>query len=135
MELKKSIAWRKWLDPYGKGKSDFLGYVEEDDVVDYDNNLDDMYEDEEINIENPSPVIVTAMGIMPIQPFNDLTKVFNFWLAETNFNITEDIVNEINNVDGIEILDVYTRYKFRVAIGNLFKFQEVRLNLEKILGV
>src|SRR5574343_129795 len=128
----KSIAWSKWIDPLGRNRHEFE-YLPEEEVENFDNNLEDMYENEETDLEeanessnniSPVPVILTPRGIVPIKPYNDATKIFNFWMGETNFNIGKKRLAIINAVPGVEILDVFTRYKFRIAVGNLFKFQD-----------
>jgi hypothetical protein len=144
----KQIAWSKWIDPLGRNRNEFEYIPEAElDPEEFDNNLEEMYEsgdgdsdsdgdgDGDNNVNSPLPVILTPLGILPIKPFNDATKMFNFWMGETNFNLGKNRRAIINNVPGVEILDVFTRYKFRIAVGNLFKFQEVRQSIEEALGI
>ena len=37
---------------------------------------------------------------------------------------------EIQSVDGVEALDIYTRYRFRIAIGKLFKDRDVMFQIQ-----
>lgn len=128
------ICWSKWMDPLGRNQDEFE-YVPEKDVESYDNDQDILYDEEDdIDADNPTPVVITPMGILPLKPFNDPTKVFNFWLGETNFNITDKVAGIINTTPGVEIFDVFTRYKFRIAVGNCFKFQSVRQDIEQRLN-
>jgi hypothetical protein len=39
----------------------------------------------------------------------------------------------LNVMPGVEILDVFLKYTFRIAIGHAFSFQDVRQNIEQIL--
>jgi hypothetical protein len=126
------ISWSKWVDPMGRNKGDFE-YIPESQVESFDNDRNDVFdedEDEEVEDNTHVPVVVTPLGILPLRPFNDPTKVFNFWLGETTFSITPPIAAIINNFPGIEIFDIFTRYRFRIAIGNNFKSQQVRHSLE-----
>jgi hypothetical protein len=34
--------------------------------------------------------------------------------------VTEEIYDVIEEVDGVEILDIFTRYRFRIGIGEVF---------------
>ncbi len=134
-EFSKMISWSKWRDPLGRNQHEFE-YVPEKDVENYDNNQDALYDDEDDdddNPENPTPVVITPLGILPLKPFNDPTKVFNFWLGETNFDINMDVAAILDTTPGVEILDIFTRYKFRIAIGNNFSFQYVRQLIEQAL--
>jgi hypothetical protein len=65
------------------------------------------------------------MGIVPINEYTASSKIFNFWTGHTNFSITPNIANIIESVDGVETLDIFTRYRFRIAIGKIFNSGEV----------
>lgn len=143
--MKKTIIWAKWIDPYGKNRNQ-LEYVPEKDVAEdnFDINLDKRYEfedQEDVACDHnyaeaeSKPVIVTPVGILPLLPYNDISNFFNFWLGETNFNLSQERLFTINNIPGVASLEPLGRYMFRVAIGNCFKFQDVRQDIEKALGV
>lgn len=134
--MKNSIIWSKWQNVLGHGDN-IPQYIPEDEVTKFDNfdpedNSDDL-DESDIYESETNPVVVTPVGMIPINPFNDPTKVFNFWVGETNFKLSEKLVFIINNTLGVEVLDVFSPYRFRVAIGNNFKFQEVRQEIEKAL--
>lgn len=129
------ISWSRWEDPMGRNR-DQIEYVPEKDVKKFDNDRNDVFDEEEDDeglADEPSPVVITPMGILPLRPWNDPTKVFNFWLGETNFDITGEVTEILNDIPGVEILDIFTRYKFRIAVGNNFKFQDVRQAIELAL--
>jgi hypothetical protein len=138
IEDRRYISWMRWQNPMGEKKGD--EYTPEKEVKEFDNDLNKTYglendfeEDNEETENVNTPIIITPIGIIPLKPFNDPSKVFNFWLGETNFSISEEIAFTINEMPGVEILDVFTRYKFRIAIGNNFSFQTVRQNIEQSL--
>jgi dimeric dUTPase (all-alpha-NTP-PPase superfamily) len=56
---------------------------------------------------------------------------FDCWIGHTNFNITTSIKNKLNEVDGIEVLNIVSRYRFFIGIGKMFKFSDVRKDIEK----
>lgn len=135
MDIERFINWSKWNSPLGKSE-DSPEYIPEKDLKNFDNDRNNVYADEDgdhEDDESPQPVVITPLGIIPVKPFNDITQIFNFWLGETTFSLTEKMCVIINQVPGVEVFDVFTRYKFRIAIGNNFKFQNVRQDIEKVL--
>jgi hypothetical protein len=112
------IVWQKWFDPFG-----------EDDTVDHDKLPDDHYDKEDLDgeyvdemesVKQPLRAIATPMGLIPYTENTASGKIFNFWVGHTNFNINSQIVNIIDQIDGVETLDIFTRYRFRIAIGKVF---------------
>ena len=63
----------------------------------------------------------------------NLATNFNCWVAHTNFNLTEHIKNELDSVEGVELLRIFSRYRFLVGVGRMFDFTEVRKEIEKII--
>jgi len=119
------IIWQKWVDPFGEDSelspaNDGLG-----DFLD-DENLNNFNEDDTEEVDNvikkhaSIKVIATPMGIIPMNENTASGKIFNFWLGHTNFSLTKNLVDKIENTDGVETLDIFTRYRFRVAIGKAF---------------
>lgn len=120
--MKPMIVWEKWVDPFGAD-------MDEAKWTDYDNSIDDFsdtdIEDEDDHpkiIQNTRPikVIASPMGLIPYNEHTASSKIFNFWLGHTNFNISQKIQEIIETCDGVEILDIFTRYRFRIAIGKCF---------------
>ena len=62
-----------------------------------------------------------------------LAESFDCWLGHTNFNLTDDIKDSLNKVDGVEVLKICSRYRFFVGIGKMFEFSDVRERIEKDL--
>ena len=125
----KSIAWEKWRDP-------FLGYDENEIDVDNVNFLDDEEVEEESvdkikKIGDSIKVIATPMGLIPYNEYTASSKIFNFWMGHTNFAISKNIAHIIENTDGVETLDVFTRYRFRIGIGKVFEAREVMRLIEE----
>lgn len=122
MKNEPLIVWEKWVDPFGQA-------LEEAKWTDYENEIDtidgiEYIDDEEMASAMPIKAIATPMGIVP---YNELTapgSLFNFWVGHTNFNLSKKIVNIIEESEGVEILDVFTRYRFRIGIGKCFSDSE-----------
>lgn len=108
--MKPLIIWEKWRDPFG---------ADEDIEV-----LPDEEEEEEVTIAR-SKVIVTPMGIIPLSENTIASKIFKFWSAHTNFTISQNVANLIEQIEGVETLDIHTRYRFRISIGKAFNDREV----------
>lgn len=123
--MNKSIIWEKWVDPFGKDE-------EESKWMDYDSEdtIDTSYEDEVIDhnkVNNPIRVIASPLGLIPYNEYTAPGKIFNFWVGHTNFNITTGVQSIIEECAGVEILDIFTRYRFRIAVGKCFVDSEVML--------
>lgn len=58
---------------------------------------------------------------------------YNFWICNTNFNITNGIVDSVQYVEGVETLELVSRYKMRVGIGELFDEDDVKDNIEMVM--
>lgn len=124
-----SIIWEKWRDP-------FLGY--DDNEIDLDNNYVSDSEIAEEELDNgiqkrndPIKAIATPMGLIPYNEYTASSKIFNFWVGHTNFSITRNISDTIETTDGVETLDVFTRYRFRIGIGKAFESREVMRSIEE----
>jgi hypothetical protein len=63
---------------------------------------------------------------------NEIALAINFdcWIAHTNFNITLDIKNNLDRIEGVELLKVFSRYRFLVGVGRMFDFSDVRKKIE-----
>ncbi|NBU33486.1 hypothetical protein EBS40_02535 [bacterium] len=119
MSIKKEplIIWQKWLDPFGDDS-------EESKWTDYENeHMIDTKIDEEnkpIIKGRPVKVIASPMGLIPYSEHTASGRIFNFWTGHSNFNLSDNIIDYIEQIDGVETLDVFTRYRFRIAIGKCF---------------
>jgi len=122
----RDILFSKYKDPYGRN----IKHDEEDaeeDTIDDDEELLEMG----INKPGGNAYISTPMGLVSVNEYTNPAKIFNMWTGETNFTLTEPIVKKIEDVDGVEILDCFTRYRFRFAVGRLFDDNAVREAIRK----
>lgn len=109
------IIWQKWVDPFGQDS-------DETRWTDYESASADLIDiDEESPIKKHTvKVIASPMGLIPYSEHTAAGKIFNFWTGHSNFNISPAIADAIELVDGVETLDIFTRYRFRVGIGKCF---------------
>jgi hypothetical protein len=126
-KIDPTIIWEKWVDPFGQNMEsvEWPGYDES--------------EDDQDNIIRPKVTkinaIATSMGIIPYNEHTDCTKIFNFWIGHTNFNLTSKIVNIIEGIDGVETLDIFTRYRFRVAFGKAFNDRDIMNTISNTINI
>lgn len=118
------IIWEKWVDPMGgdEDSNDFLRKQED-------------YEESEAPIikSKTMKMIVTPMGMIPYTENTASSSIFNFWVGHCNFDISSPIVSIIEETDGVETLDVFTRYRFRIGVGKAFDDGLVMRTINSIL--
>jgi hypothetical protein len=73
------------------------------------------------------------MGIVPMNEHTASGRIFNFWTGHTNFNITKNIFSIIDSTPGVECLDIFTRYRFRIAIGKAFNDSSVMKDIQETI--
>lgn len=127
------IIWEKWKDPFGDGldgdePNDGLGIF-------FENENEENTDESVINKINSKPIkiISTPMGIVPINEHTSSSKIFNFWTGHTNFDITKNISILLDSIKGIETLDIFTRYRFRIGIGKAFTDSYVMNNIQTVI--
>jgi len=126
------IIWEKWTDPFGENLDETKWNHYDDEDMDEEAEI---FDDEMIKsrFSKPVKVIASPMGLIPYNEYTASSKIFNFWVGHTNFNLTSDIASIIEKCEGIELLDIFTRYRFRIGIGKCFVDSDVMSNItEKI---
>lgn len=132
------IVWEKWKDPYGSNidEVEWPGYNETKDDKSYNDGYDDNPSDpndlleldqsiEQKDFSKPLRVIATPMGLVPLTEYTSPGKIFNFWVAHTTFSISDGVKNCVEKTDGVETLDIFTRYRMKIGIGKCFKPRDV----------
>jgi hypothetical protein len=132
------IIWQKWNDPFGGNEDDTesLDSASNDEPSFANDDEEEINNDHELMnnfIKNPMAIkaIATPMGIIPITENTASGKIFNFWVGHTNFDITKKIADMIEITDGVETLDIFTRYRFRIAIGKAFNDSKVMRDINQ----
>lgn len=70
-------------------------------------------------------VKITPFGVEGLQ-FNPEFPAERVVIAHTNFDIDDIVQSTIENVDGVEILEVYSPYRMRITFGKAFNPKKVR---------
>ena len=128
------IIWEKWTDPFGQDFDEMKWNHYDDENMDesseiFDNDI------LKSKFAKPIKIIASPMGLIPYNEYTASSKIFNFWVGHTNFNITREISDIIEKCSGIELLDIFTRYRFRIGIGKCFVDSDVMTYItEKING-
>jgi len=136
--MKREIGWQKYemlleeqvtspfLSELLKHTMNSLSTVE--DKEDVEITYEDISED---GVEEVDPIVLPINSKL----IEDALLVTNFdcWIAHTNFDITEKIKKTLDNIEGVEILKVMSRYRFFIGVGKMFKFQHVRGTIEEKL--
>lgn len=128
------IAWEKWRDDehYVETSNELSTNVVMDD------NVSDDDDEEELRMPNVDvtvyPHIVrTPLGDFSVLDHNLPSKNFDCWIGHFNFPITEQVFDILDNhVDGIEVLRVLSKYRIFVGVGRLFRFRDVRSQINKL---
>lgn len=72
------------------------------------------------------PLVAGPTGFVPLTDANAPGRNYKFWTAHTNFVLTDGDVARLNGVDGVEVLRVFTRYRFWFAVGQAFPDEPVK---------
>ena len=131
MQNNYQIIWEKWIDPFGED-------IEETQWNDYDEDgdqLETLLDQQQLfkNTSRPIRVISSPMGLIPYNEYTSSSKIFNFWVGHTDFNLSKKVVSLIEDCCGVEILDIFTRYRFRIAIGKCFNDNLVMNNIKEVI--
>lgn len=125
--MQRNISWEYWENPFGGGKE----WTEEG--VPRKKKKKREYEDFDESVP-VRPVVMTDAGMMPLAVYGDMTEVFDFWIGNTDFNLSRPVCKKIREVEGVETLDILTRYRFRISFGKMFKSADVKLNINKVIN-
>ncbi len=79
------------------------------------------------------PVIKTDYGLVSMKLNGPIKSDLKFVVGHTNFDLTEVERKKLNIIRGIEILTIFSRYRFRIGIGYNFLVEKVKRNVEVAL--
>lgn len=131
------VYWEPWVDAYNlEEMTDLLSDIleENDEDTDTDINLKGINENHNMELySTPIKTIITPFGVLPLTENSLASSHFKFWIGHVNFRLLESYYDLLDNCDGVESVDFLTPYRFRIAIGKLFKDREVMHNVRKTL--
>lgn len=135
---KYKIGWQKYEDVIEQQMSSpALKNVMKNMIMDNNNKEDMDPEDDEDDIfaENNDEYEGNDLLMVPLSEkvLNELSiaSTFDCWVGHTNFDITNRIKDKLNTIQGIEMLKIFTRYRFFIGVGKMFNFKDVRNSIEK----
>jgi len=140
--MTRSITWRKWADPIAPLAEGFK-QEEDEGTPDYEAAKDEFggtrtyRQQKDPGEESESwngPVTVIGGQAVPIHESNLPGQLFNLWMGDTTFDLTMPVVQALSRVEGVETLDVITRYRFRLGVGRSFEQEKVKGDAEFALG-
>lgn len=120
----KKIVWECWEWDNGENEG-------EEDI--HDDHDDESIQLQSFIIDATERKIYTPFGVY--SEFDSAAPCFMFecWIGYTNFKLTEGWFHEIDNhVDGIGAFKVLTPYRFFIGVEKLFKFSDVRNQIESL---
>lgn len=125
MKKTRKIGWQKYEDLLEQQiKSPLSGLL----IGAMLQSGSDEEEEEMIEERSDQPMLIAIPETLSSEI--QLTTNFDCWIAHTNFDITEKIKNAINKIEGVEVLKIYSRYRFFVGVGRMFDFKDVRKEIE-----
>lgn len=136
MQKVKKIGWQKYEDLLEKQMSNPIIPTIMRNILKLQSNIINQEEDEDgedygEDGDEAEPMIFPMSQAL----LEDISMLSNFdcWIGHTNFNITPEIKNKLDKVEGVEVLKICSRYRFFIGVGTMFNFKEVRKNIEKEL--
>jgi hypothetical protein len=138
--MERKITWEKFIDPLNANLDEVetpgFGDVNIHDI----NEVDDDLDEEDISDKNihgiaHSKLMYTQFGLLTVTNNVLACNQFDFWVMHTNFPITHDILTILDNIDGIETIEVLTKYRIRIGFpkSGLFDPHEVKLDVQNKL--
>lgn len=137
------VGWEKWVDAYDQHLENEIEFEEDDDEL---NDLTDEEMEQfqammqESDFTMPIKSIMTQFGILPLTEQSLASKHFKFWVGHTNFMLGDGVKTDVNDfvriigsVLGVESVDIFTSYRFRIAIGKMFRDRDVMDNVRTAL--
>tara|TARA_B100001559_G_C16490852_1_gene618383 strand:- start:1081 stop:1506 length:426 start_codon:yes stop_codon:yes gene_type:complete len=132
---KLKIGWQKYEDLLEKQLASPLLNLLTSKLTETEEEEEEVYEEKYMDSEEEDSM--TNVSLFPVSPqlLEDMAMLSNYecWVGHTNFDITEEMKEILNSIDGIEVMKVCSRYRFFIGIGQMFSFKNVRGDIEKAL--
>lgn len=119
MKNEPQLVWEKWENIYEDPEEPI------DEIVEYEDDPEEQIPQQKI--------LVFSQIDNEADQAADLSKIFNFWVCHSNFNIDDKCVDIVESCEGVETLEIITRYRFRISIGRIFDDGEVMRSINKKL--
>lgn len=130
-----SIKWRKWTDPLKPPLDEHRRRrrLMRRQAKDPDENPDWWKKKKPFDESDlyRGPVIAGPYGVIPLFEESMPSKLWNFWVGDLNFDLTEAVFDAIDATPGVDVLRQWSRYRIWVGVGENFDEQAVRAEVEK----
>ena len=125
------VYWEKWIDAY---EADIDMDLEDKEMEKDEFGLffEGVPEEEQNSIKSIQ-TIFTPFGVLPLTEHSLASTYFKFWVGHSNFKITVSTNALISKVEGVESLDIFTPYRFRIAVGKLFRDRDVMSKVKDVM--
>tara|TARA_R110002096_G_scaffold58619_4_gene147485 strand:- start:537 stop:956 length:420 start_codon:yes stop_codon:yes gene_type:complete len=136
MSKKNKIGWQKYEDLLEKQiNSPLIDMIAASILkpISINKEIDYPLEYEKGQEEYQESDMSSAFSAMPEDLSNEIQMITNFdcWLGHTNFNITKSLKDRLENIRGVEVLKICSRYRFFIGVGRMFDFSNVRKEIEE----
>lgn len=126
--MKKIITWEYHSYEYLENENRFVSSADEQQEEVYEEG------DEQILDLNDIPHLVkTPFGMFQVDDAMNPYKQFKFWMGHTNFDITQTVADIIEKTPGVEVIHIFTRYRFIIAIAPSFNSGLVKHDIQQRL--
>ena len=126
--IDKKIAWERWDEDVIEQE------IVEDFYEQYEDEEDkEMAEDALSFLDKIPSLVTTPMGMYQLHDKMNVMNQFDCWMGHTNFDITKSVQSKVEKIEGVELLNVMSRYRFFIGLGKLFNFSDVRKSIEEAL--
>lgn len=113
--MKKDIKWKPFRFDFQKSKNESISEYERLEM-ERDGDFDRLME--------------TPFGTFKIDDSMNPFKTFDFYIGDTNFKITRRVFTVLNNVLGVESLNILSPYRFIISCGRAFDWRDVQCQIE-----
>jgi hypothetical protein len=128
----KRIAWENWKEKVDDSPPTNVSATDEPPELESESEEDALEKSFLSAMEIPR-LIQTPLGIFHYEDKLKPSEKFDCWIGYTNFDITEDIKDKIDSIEGVEALEIMSRYTFFLGVGKMFNFRDVRILIEQAI--
>ena len=133
MSDSKKIAWQSWnamVTEFYESDMD-LALLEEL----FSSHAHEEPNENPLKFLDPAPrVLYTPYGPFPTDSFLKPSDRWDCWICHTNFDVTVSIIENIEEIAGVEAIKAMGRYTIFIGIAKLFNSTEVKLNIENLIA-
>lgn len=123
----KKIAWESWNSKVEESLSD--NALSEASVSLLEDS-DDEYPLIAHDLLFQNKIVHTPIGPYPQDSLLKPSDRWDCWIAHTNFDLTVNIAEIIEKIEGVEALKIMGRYSFFIGVARLFNIKHVRKEIE-----